>query len=54
MSPDELETTPPPPTTSEAQPRRLWEPPAVTRLDVVETTLAKHGIAVDGGGFDVS
>jgi hypothetical protein len=56
MSPDELDSLPSPSTDSpeEATQRRSWQPPALTRLDVVETTLAKHGIAVDGADFDFS
>jgi hypothetical protein len=53
MPKDELETAPSIPIAQDDQPRRPWEPPAVTRLDVVETTLAKDGPAIDGAGFDL-
>jgi hypothetical protein len=39
---------------SDTQSRRVWQTPAVTRLDVVTTTLAKDGLAVDGATFDFS
>jgi hypothetical protein len=44
-----LQPISPAPTTREEQPaaRRRWEPPTMTRLSIVDTTLSKGGFGLD-------